>query len=86
METVSIALPEPLLDLIVVRVVARLTASQTPTEPWVGAEDAARHLACRRQRIYDLVNRRAIPHRKEGSRLLFKLSQLDAWIGSGGAA
>jgi hypothetical protein len=35
------------------------------------------------------VSRRAtsgIPHRKEGTRLLFKLSQLDRWIDSGGAA
>jgi excisionase family DNA binding protein len=39
-----------------------------------------RTLACKRQRIYDLVSRRTIPHRKEGSRLLFKLSHLDAWI------
>jgi hypothetical protein len=32
------------------------------------------------------AGRRTIPHRKEGSRLLFKLSHLDAWIEGGGAA
>jgi hypothetical protein len=32
------------------------------------------------------VHRRAMPHRKEGARLLFKLSHLDAWIESGSAA
>jgi excisionase family DNA binding protein len=35
------------------------------------------------ERIYDLVSRRAIPHRKDGSRVLFKLRHLDAWIESG---
>ncbi len=51
--------------------------------------EAAAHLGCKPQRIYDLVCRRAssgIPHAKEGGRLLFKLSQLDRWIASGGAA
>jgi len=51
--------------------------------------EAARHLGCKRQRIYDLVARRqasAIPHRKEGARLLFRLSELDRWIERGGAA
>ena len=49
-------------------------------EAWVGVEQAAAHLGCKRQRIYDLVHARAIPHRKEGSRLLFRLSDLDAWL------
>jgi hypothetical protein len=59
------------------------------TEPWIGVEDAAAHLGCKPQRIYDLVCRRAtsgIPHRKEGSRLLFRRSELDRWIDSGRAA
>lgn len=47
-------------------------------EPWVRVDVAASHLACKRRRIYDLVGRRTIPHRKEGTRLLFKLSHLDA--------
>jgi excisionase family DNA binding protein len=52
----------------------------TDSEPWVGVERAAEHLGCRRQRIYNLVSERAIPHRKDGSRLLFRLSELDAWL------
>ena len=47
-------------------------------EPWVGVAEAAAHLACKPQRIYDLVHQRAIPYRKDGSRLLFRLSELDA--------
>ena len=40
-------------------------------EPWVGVEDVAAHLSCRRHRVYDLVCRRhvtGIPHRKDGAR------------------
>lgn len=51
-------------------------------EAWVGVQQAATHLGCKRQRIYDLVHDRAIPHRKEGSRLLFRLSELDEWLES----
>jgi excisionase family DNA binding protein len=50
------------------------------SEPWVGVREAAAHLACRPQRIYNLVHARAIPHRKDGSRVLFRLSELDAWL------
>ena len=47
---------------------------------WVGVPEAAAHLNCKRQRIYDLVSQRAIPHRREGSRLLFRLADLDRWL------
>jgi excisionase family DNA binding protein len=86
MDDVTIALPAPLLVLIAERTADRLSARHPVVEPWVGIDQAAEHLACKRQRIYDLVSRRTMPHRKEGSRLLFKLSHLDAWIESGGAA
>ena len=86
MEDLSIPLPAPLLDVLVERTLERLGASAVAAEPWVGVDAAAAHLACKRQRIYDLVSRRAIPHRKEGTRLLFKLSHLDAWIESGRSA
>jgi predicted DNA-binding transcriptional regulator AlpA len=86
MDEVSIRLPEPLLDLIVARAAERMRAASAVTEPWVGVDQAAVHPACKRQRIYDLVSRRTIPQRKEGTRLVFKLSHLDAWIESGGAA
>jgi excisionase family DNA binding protein len=65
--------------------VAELLAERRPNgpEPWIGVEEAAEHLACPRSRIYSLVHRRdstRIPHRKDGSRLLFKRSELDAWL------
>jgi hypothetical protein len=85
----ALTLPPAVLDLIVERVTERLAGDRVGVERWIGVPEAAAHLGCKPQRIYDLVCRRAssgIPHRKEGNRLLFKLSQLDRWIESGGAA
>jgi excisionase family DNA binding protein len=49
-------------------------------EPWVDVAGAAEHLACKRQRIYDLVHAKRIPHHRDGSRLLFRRSELDVWL------
>jgi excisionase family DNA binding protein len=66
--------------------VATLLAERIELEPerWIGVEQAAAHLACPKSRIYDLVSARRIPHEREGSRLLFRRSDLDAWVTGGG--
>jgi Helix-turn-helix domain len=79
----AVVLPDALVDELVERVAARLV--RPTAEPWVGVDAAAAHLGCRRQRIYDLVSQRGrrgggIPHRKDGSRLLFRLNEIDAWL------
>ena len=61
-------------------VAERLGAAGAAPEPWVGVPEAAAHLACKPQRIYNLVHARAIPHRKDGSRVLLRLSELDRWL------
>jgi predicted DNA-binding transcriptional regulator AlpA len=78
-----VVLPDALVDELVERVAARL--ARPAAEPWVGVGAVAAHLGCGRQRIYDLVSQRGrrgdgIPHRKDGSRLLFRLSEIDAWL------
>jgi excisionase family DNA binding protein len=67
------------LDRLAEQLAARI-GNGTGPEPWVGVDAAAAHLACKAQRIYNLVHAGAIPHRKDGSRLLFRLSDLDAWL------
>jgi len=83
----SIVVSAGVVDEIVDRVAERILAAGLPTvEPWVGVNDVAAHLSCRRQRIYDLVGRRGagqIPHRRDGTRLLFRLSEVDAWLAHG---
>lgn len=56
-----------------------LVGARVP-EAWVGVQEAAAYLNCHRQRIYNLVSDRTIPFRKDGSRLLFRLSELDDWL------
>ena len=86
----ALTLSPALLELLVEQVAERVAARESgPREAWVGVDRAAAHLGCGRQRVYDLVCRRrstGIPHRKEGARLLFRLSELDSWIESGSAA
>ena len=61
---------------------AKLGEASGMLEPWVGVHEAATHLNCRPHRVYDLVSNRVIPYRKDGSRLLFRLSELDEWLTS----
>jgi predicted DNA-binding transcriptional regulator AlpA len=82
-DDLAVVLPDALVDELAERVAARL--ARPAAEPWVGVDAVAAHLGCRRQRIYDLVSQRGrrgggIPHRKDGSRLLFRLSEIDAWL------
>lgn len=78
------------VDALAARI-AEEVAARIPTtpevEPWVDVGGAAEHLHCKPQRIYDLTSRAetsGIPFTKEGSRLLFRRSQLDAWVGRNG--
>jgi excisionase family DNA binding protein len=50
------------------------------SEPWIGVDEAAVHLACRPQRIYDLVSQRRLPFRRDGRRVLFRRSDLDGYL------
>jgi Helix-turn-helix domain len=81
----NLELPEGLVDELA-QLVAERIGTQGGPERWVGVAKAADHLDCKPQRIYDLVHRQdetRIPHRKEGGRLLFKLSELDRWVERG---
>jgi len=74
-----------LIDVVAARVVELLQVNPTP-EPWLDVAGAAEHLACPRSRIYSMTSCRParIPYRKDGSRLLFRASALDAWLDDGG--
>lgn len=72
------------LDLDAIEAIARraaeLLAERDPvgSEPWIDVAGAAEHLACAPRRVYDLVQQRRLPFAKDGSRLLFRRSELDA--------
>ena len=87
MSDLALTLPPEFVERIAERA-AELVAERSTNgaEPWIGVEQAAEHLACAKHRIYALVHQRAIPFRKEGARLLFRRSELDASLDEGGAA
>jgi excisionase family DNA binding protein len=74
------------VDAVAARVVCMLgDQHQQPQQRWMDVNEAAEHLACKRQRLYNLVGARKVPFEKEGGRLLFDRVQLDAWVRKGGA-
>lgn len=77
--TVELHLDDDWVDRLADAIAARIGNGAGP-EAWVGVKRAAEHLSCKPQRIYNLVSAGAIPHRKDGSRVLFRLSDLDAWL------
>lgn len=84
--TLSLPFPDEWLDEIARRVVALM--GQAPTDdadPWMTVQEAAAHMRRTTNRIYKLVEQGSLPHYREGRRLLFKRSELDSFIRSGGA-
>jgi excisionase family DNA binding protein len=81
----SLTLPPEVIEQIAQLAAEIVAESADEPERWIGVAEAAEHLACPASRIYALVSKRAIPFEKDGSRLLFKRSALDEWVGAGGA-
>lgn len=46
----------------------------------VTAEECAKYLGLSRSAIYKLTHRKEIPHFKPSKRVMFKRSEVDAWI------
>lgn len=51
-------------------------------DPWLTADQAAAHLGCKRDRIYDLVQIGRLTPRRDGRRVLFKRADLDRYLES----
>ena len=84
--SVQVTVPPELVEVIAARAAAIVVAELggAGREPWIGVVEAAAHLACGKSRVYALVSAGRIPHRKDGSRVLFRRSELDAWLDGGG--
>src|SRR5256885_13574044 len=77
----TVALPPSVVELIARRAAAIVTeALSAKPEPFIGVDQAAEHLACKPQRIYDLVSQRRLDSHRDGRRLLFRRSDLDAYL------
>lgn len=79
MTELGLVIPDQLLDEIAQRAAALVNADARAgqPDPWLNVVDAASYLACRPQRIYNLVSQRRLRHVKDGSRVLFRRQWLD---------
>lgn len=81
----SIPIPPELIEEIAQRAAEIAAHRAKPGSPWLTLPEAAEHIRAPKSRLYALVSKRAIPHEKDGSRLLFHRAEIDAWLRSGGA-
>jgi len=54
-------------------------------EAWASVDDAAKHLGVTKDSIYRWIESKGLPAHRIGRLWKFKLSQVDAWVLSGGA-
>lgn len=75
----ALGVPLELVEAIAQRT-ADLLAERLPNrpEPYMTVEEAATYLACSPKRIYALKAEGRLAHFRDGSRLLFRRSDLDA--------
>lgn len=80
-DNVKLGLSPELVEEIAEQLATRVAAliPERP-EPYLDVDHAAEYLAAPRSRIYDLVARRAVTVQRDGRRLLFRASDLDAYL------
>jgi excisionase family DNA binding protein len=77
----AVRLPPEVIDVIARRAATIVSDElSAKPEPFIGVGEAAEHLACKPQRIYDLVSQRRLEFHRDGRRLLFRRSDLDAYL------
>ncbi len=65
---------------------AGVDAQRPKLEPWTSVAEVAEHLGIKRDTIYKWLERKKLPAHKVGRLWKFKLSEIDRWVKSGGAA
>jgi excisionase family DNA binding protein len=83
--TFALALTDDQLDVIVDALADRLAAAEPAGDGWLrGAGRIAAYIDCPRSRVYALVSAGRIPVERDGSNLIARRSELDAWVRDGG--
>ena len=80
----QLQVPPELIETVAQRA-AEILKDQLSHDEWMDVGEAADYLRCPRSRIYALTSAGRIPHHRDGARLLFRKSELDAWVEHGGA-
>ena len=61
-------------------------AAERGAEQWVSVEQIAHHLNVKAFTIYKWLERKDMPAHKVGRLWRFKISEIDAWVRSGGSS
>jgi excisionase family DNA binding protein len=56
------------------------------SEQWVSVDEVAKHLKVKPDTVYKWLERKVMPAHKVGRLWRFKISEVDDWVKSGGAA
>lgn len=81
--TITLDLPDAVLDEIARRAAELVTANGShagEVKPWLDTKAAANYIAATPGRIHDLVQLGKLTPCRDGRRLLFKRSDLDAYL------
>ncbi len=84
MEALTIQISPEAIEAIAQRAAEIVATSDEGHRKWLSVAEAAEYLGRSTSSIYSLVSARRIPHEKDGSRVVFKASVLDEWVGDGG--
>ncbi len=79
----ALTFPPELVEAIAERVVELLADSNMldrRSEPWMDVESAARYMACKPARLYDLVSQDRLKAGRDGRRLAFHRGDLDRYL------
>ena len=75
-----VSLSDEQLAEIAERAAALVAVDRPPSSPWLNVADAAEHLRCGKDRIYDLIALHKLSPRRDGRRVLLHRDDLDAYI------
>jgi hypothetical protein len=75
---------DALADMLAPRLADRLHRAQSDDRWLRGADQIASYIGAPRSRVYALTSASRIPVERDGSALIARTSDLDAWLRSGG--
>ena len=79
---------EPLAQAIAERAAELVLERQPPPASlpeYLTVEEAADYMRASRQRVYDLLSSRRLPRHKDGTRVLLRRTEIDAYLAGAGS-
>jgi hypothetical protein len=85
MTAMQLELGDEMIERIAERAAELIAGGQKAGDGWLrGADKIAAYIDAPRSRVYGLVSARRIPVHHDGSALIARQSELDAWLIAGG--